>query len=108
MLPPHCWLIVFDTAYYHATFAHHVPPAGGWFLICAHPPHPRLHCVTGITSLTAVNINGGAREYTLNGKQLSQTCGTIAATVEYLANGEPGAFLALSIVRYRQYGVLLL
>ena len=37
-----------------------------------------------------VSINGGPREYTLNGKQLSQPCATITATIEYLTNGEAG------------------
>ena len=40
----------------------------------------------------AVSIDGGTKEYTLNGKQLSQPCSTIGATIEYLANGESSKF----------------
>ena len=39
----------------------------------------------------AVNVDGGPREYTLNGKQLSQHRGTIAEVIDYLTNGETGA-----------------
>ena len=37
-----------------------------------------------------MSINGGPREYTLNGKQLSQPCATITATIDYLTKGEAG------------------